>query len=166
MKSSNGDKRPNRGARLSVRSSAGVHSEHARWLPMILLFSVLLASCVHWPDVNEDCESYGVAESRSPMGNIVQIIPLGRADLDRICGAVRSQVVSVHPEAVVNGCAIPQRDGSVLAYYREGDRCAMNHELCHALHGTNHTGRYLEELAAGIPMPYCPGMQLAGLSRR
>jgi hypothetical protein len=133
---------------------------------MILLFSVLLASCVHWPDVNKDCESYGVAESRSPMGNKVQLIPLGRADLDRICGGVRSQVASVHPKAEVNGCAIPQRDGSVLAYYREGDRCAMNHELCHTLHGTNHTGRYLEELAAGIPMPYCPGMQLAGLSRR
>jgi hypothetical protein len=166
MRSSRGIQRPNGGARFSAGSAAGVHSECAGWLPTILLLSLFLASCVHWPEVNEDCESYGVAESRTPMGYKVHAMPLGRADLDRICGAVRSQVAGVHPEALVNGCAIPQRDGSVLAYYRDGDRCAMNHELCHALHGTNHTERYLEELAAGIPMPYCPAMQLAGLNRR
>lgn len=156
----------NRGERLSLASAAGDRSKCARRLPLILLFGVFLASCVHWPDISQDCESYGVTESRTSMGNQVHAIPLGRADLDRFCSGVQSQVASIHPQAEVNGCAIPQRDGSVLAYYREGDRCAMNHELCHALHGSHHTDRYLEELAAGVPMPYCPGTQLAGLGSR
>lgn len=159
-------RRPNAAARFLLGSITWIHGERARWLPVILLLGVSLASCAHLPDINEDCESYGVVESGRPMGQKVHAQPLTRADLDRICGAARAQYAGVQTGTMVNGCAIPQPDGSVLAYYRDGDRCAMNHELCHALHGTGHTERYLEDLSAGIPMPYCPGIQLAGLNRR
>lgn len=133
------------------------------WPVLVLLAATCLPGCMHWPDINEDCESYGVAESRMPMGNVVHLIPLQRADLDEICVDAQSPAAGRHPLTVINGCTIPMRDGRVLAYYRDGDRCAMNHELCHARHGVEHTGRYLEELALGIPMPYCPRNQLAGL---
>jgi hypothetical protein len=43
----------------------------------------------------------------------------------------------------------------------------MHHELCHALHGTTHTQRYLDDVEKGVPLPYCPPNQFAtGVSGR
>ncbi|MDT8320698.1 MAG: hypothetical protein RQ826_09270 [Xanthomonadales bacterium] len=152
--------------RFSTFTASAKGGERTGWPLLVLLAAMCVSGCMHWPDINEDCESYGVTESRMPMGRMVHLIPLQRADLDEICIDAQSAAADSHPLNVINGCTIPMRDGRVLAYYRDGDRCAMNHELCHAKHGVEHTVRYLDELAAGVPMPYCPNNQLAGLKTR
>lgn len=143
------------------RGAIAVPSADARRILIVLLCStVSLMGCVHWPDIATDCESYGVIESGEPMGNIVTIEPLFRDQLDVQCAGVTEAAAHLNPDAQVTGCAIPQDNGVVRAYYWKGDRCAMNHELCHAKHGSGHTERYLTELEQGVPMPYCPENQL------
>jgi hypothetical protein len=131
-----------------------------RLLTLLFISTVTLMGCIHWPDIATDCESYGVIESGEPMGTIVTIEPLFSDQLDIQCAGVTEAAAHLNPDARISGCAIPHDNGVVRAYYWTGDRCAMNHELCHAKHGSGHTERYLRELQAGVPMPYCPENQL------
>ena len=126
------------------------------------LFSgtIVLAGCVHWPDIATDCASYGVMEKHQPMGARVSVEPLFRDELDAQCAAVREAAARFNPEARISGCVIPQPDGTATVYYWAGDTCALNHELCHARHGSGHTERYLSDLEQGVPTPYCPENQL------
>lgn len=121
---------------------------------------ILLSACISWPEVATECDAYGVPEDNQPMGGVVHLEPLYRDQLDAQCADVKEATAKINPDAQISGCAIPQEDGSVAAYYWVGDRCAMNHELCHAKHGTGHTERYLQDLESGVPMPYCPTNQL------
>ncbi len=123
------------------------------------LVPLLFSACVHWPDIASDCESYGVLENETPMGTINRVEPLYREQLDQACAGV--DFSNAAHGTKVSGCAIPHADGGVDVFYWVGDRCAMNHELCHAKHGSGHTDRYLQELKDGVPMPYCPSNQLS-----
>jgi hypothetical protein len=122
---------------------------------------LLFAGCVHWPDIAYDCESYGVREDNQPMGPMLAIEALYRDELDVNCAGVKEAVAQINHEAQVAGCVVPRQNGTVAAYYWVGDRCAMNHELCHVKHGTGHTERYDKDLKNGVPMPYCPVNQLS-----
>lgn len=131
------------------------------WKPVLILSgSMVLTGCVHWPDIASECEQYGVMESNQPMGQIVHLQPLYRDQLDVVCADVKDATAKINPDAQISGCAISKDDGSVNAYYWVGDKCAMNHELCHAIHGAEHTERYLQELKIGMSRPYCPANQL------
>ena len=57
---------------------------------------VLLAGCVHWPDIATDCESYGVSENYSPMGTLAHIEPLYRDELDVRCAGVARERSAGH----------------------------------------------------------------------
>lgn len=122
--------------------------------------SVLLTGCVHWPDVASECDAYGVTEANQPMGNLVVTEPLFREELDVVCADVKEATARINPDAQISGCVVPEGSGIAKAYYWTGDRCALNHELCHAKHGPGHTDRYLSDLERGVPMPYCPENQL------
>lgn len=133
-------------------------------LPALLFVPMLFSACVHWPDIASDCESYGVVENYVSLGNVTQVQPLYRKELEEACAGVDFSNAAHGTE--ISGCTIPQADGKVDVFYWVGDRCAMNHELCHAKHGAGHTDRYLQELKDGVPMPYCPQNQLTlGLSK-
>jgi len=150
-----------RSSRASICKTLGISS--------LFCLPIVFTACVSWPDIAYDCESYGVSENNQPMGNLVHIEPQNREQLDVSCQAAENATAkyNTHGETHFNGCAIPYRDGTVLAYYRVGDKCAKNHELCHAIHGTEHTERYKQQLESGVPMPYCPSNQLklSGLAR-
>ncbi len=120
---------------------------------------MLLSACVHWPDIAYECEAYGVVENNQPMGALLEIKPLYRDELEAKCADVKHAMAQINPDAKVSGCVVDREDGAVEAYYWVGDRCAMNHELCHVMHGADHTERYDRELASGVPMPYCPQNQ-------
>ncbi len=128
-------------------------------LVAVAVLPLLFSACVHWPDIATDCESYGVLESGNSMGQINQVEPLYRDQLEETCAGVDFPAAAEGTK--VSGCAIPKDDGSVDVYYWAGDRCALNHELCHAKHGSGHTERYLQELKDGIAMPYCPQNQMS-----
>lgn len=130
------------------------------FLATLFTGTLILAGCVHWPDVATDCDAYGVAERNQPMGSLVIAEPLFRDELDVRCADVREATARINPNAQVSGCVIPGTDGIARAYYWKGDTCAFNHELCHAKHGPEHTERYLADLQRGIAMPYCPESQL------
>ena len=133
-----------------------------RWLVQLAALSalpLLFTACVHWPDIATDCASYGVSEDRAPMGYVVRLEPLFRSELDQACAGVDHTNAAYG--TAVSGCVIAHANGLVDAYYWVGDRCAMNHELCHAKHGPGHTERYVRELRDGVPMPYCPPNQLS-----
>jgi hypothetical protein len=125
----------------------------------ISVLPLLFSACVHWPDIATDCESYGVLESGNAMGEVNLVEPLYRDQLDETCSGVSFPTAAEGTK--VSGCTIPKNDGSVDVYYWVGDRCALNHELCHAKHGYGHTDRYEQELKEGIAMPYCPQNQLS-----
>lgn len=131
-------------------------------LPLATLFcgALALSGCLHWPEVATECDAYGVAENHQPMGTVVVAEPLFRDDLDVACVGVTEPAARAHPDSKVSGCVIPQGNGVVTAYYWTGDKCALQHELCHAVHGPDHTERYLADLERGAPMPYCPENQL------
>lgn len=124
--------------------------------------ALLLGGCVHWPDIATECDAYGVTENHQPMGTVVLVEPLFRDELEIQCAGVKAAVARINPDARISGCVIPQPDGAAKAYYWTGDKCALNHELCHAAHGPGHTERYLSDLERGVPMPYCPENQLFG----
>jgi hypothetical protein len=115
-----------------------------------------LSACVHWPDVTTDCAPYGVAENHQPLGQHVIAKAVYRDELDARCVGTGNAHLRVRADSTVVGCVVPYPDGTVYAYYWAGDRCAMNHELCHAIHGTEHTQSYLDDLASGVAAPYCP----------
>lgn len=125
---------------------------------------LLITGCAALPEPGTQCESYGVREDHAPMGTRVHIEPLYTDELNIHCAAVELAVKQHNSEAQIRGCVIPRASGDVSAYYRVGDHCAMNHELCHAIHGSRHTSRYLRDLQNGVPMPYCPGNQLISAS--
>jgi len=127
---------------------------------LVLLFSFFLGACAGYPKITTDCASYGVTEAGQPMGEVVHIAPLTLNELQLRCAVVEEAMVSAQVATEIHGCTIPHRNGFIEAYYWVGDNCAMQHELCHARHGTGHTERYLRELSAGIPRPYCPINQL------
>lgn len=131
----------------------------ARLLALSIL-TLLLVGCVTWPDIATDCEAYGVVEDHHPMGSIVNIEPLHREELNARCSEVKYAIAMIQPDAQIRGCVMPAINGTVSAFYSVGDRCAMNHELCHAMHGRRHTERYVRDLERGIPTPYCPQNQL------
>ena len=148
--------------RISQAQDALVTTRQSAKGFMALLFSgtVFLAGCVHWPDIATECEAYGVTEADEPMGSIVVVEPLFRDQLDMQCADVKEATARINPDAQISGCVIPEHGGVAKAYYWKGDRCALNHELCHAKHGPGHTERYLSDLERGVPMPYCPENQL------
>lgn len=149
-----------KGYQTTYTNSAGnIFARTCKQLFMISL-PILLSACVHWPEVATDCAAYGVTEDNQPMGSVVHLEALYRDQLDVLCADVKEATAKINPDAQISGCAIPKSDGSVAAYYWVGDRCAMNHELCHAKHGSGHTERYLKDLENGHPMPYCPTNQL------
>lgn len=130
---------------------------HAGIRPLTLsCLTLILAGCVHWPDIATDCESYGVVENNQPMGHLMRIEPLYSDELEIRCRGVKNAIAMVNPDAQIRGCVIPETNAIVAAYYSVGDRCAKYHEMCHAMHGREHTQRYTRELEQGIPMPYCP----------
>ena len=131
-------------------------------LRLLMLAAIMFASaaCVHWPDVASDCQSYGVLETHQPMGHSVEIEPLYHDELDARCRDAKDAIAMVNPGAEIKGCVIPKDSGVVAAYYSVGDQCAKFHEICHAMHGSGHTERYERDLEQGIPMPYCPRVQL------
>lgn len=131
-----------------------------KFLAVVFCSSVVLAGCLHWPDVATECDAYGVMENHEPMGTVVIAEPLFRDQLDVQCADVKEAAAEINPNAQVSGCVISQDDGIVRAYYWTGDKCALNHELCHAAHGPEHTEQYLADLESGVPMPYCPENQL------
>ena len=90
------------------------------------------------------------------MASHIFVQPLQQDELGDACASVRHNVTMVHAQAEVTGCLIPRHNGTALAFYRAGDVCAMRHEICHALHGPKHTDRYLQDLANGMSLPYCP----------
>lgn len=154
-----------KGSTTGQSSKQGIFSSKACKRLFIFSIPILLSACVHWPEVATDCDAYGVTEDNQPMGSIVHLEPLFRDELDVLCADVKEATAKINPDARISGCAIPKEDGSVAAYYWVGDRCAMNHELCHAKHGTGHTERYMQDLERGVPMPYCPTNQLKLSSR-
>ena len=125
----------------------------------ISVLPLFFSACVHWPDIATDCESYGVVESGESMGQVNLVEPLYRDQLNQACADVDFENAAHGTE--ISGCTVPQDNGSIEVYYWVGDRCALNHELCHAKHGSGHTDRYLQELKDGIVMPYCPRNQLS-----
>jgi hypothetical protein len=143
-----------------TRSSDRSRSNAVRSIFVLCCLPVVLTACVHWPDIATECESYGVSEGHQPMGNIVVAEPLYRDELESKCEGAEHATARINPDAKISGCAVSREDGIVHAYYWVGDRCAMNHELCHAMHGAGHTARYERELADGVTMPYCPSNQL------
>ncbi len=134
---------------------------HSIALSCLLL---LMTGCTTLPELGTQCESYGVREDHLPMGTKVHIEPLYSDELRIHCADVKLAVSQHNSNANIRGCVIPGRSGLVSAYYRVGDHCAMNHELCHAIHGPGHTPRYLRDLRNGVPMPYCPENQLTHIS--
>lgn len=128
-------------------------------LVTISVLPLLLTACIHWPEIATECEEYGVIEGNSPMGSVVHVEPLDHDELNTRCAGVDHSNAAGGTE--IRGCVIPQSNGMVNAFYSVGDRCAMNHELCHAKHGSGHTERYVKELRDGVPMPYCPSNQLS-----
>ena len=122
--------------------------------------TLLLAGCVHWPDIASDCESYGVLENNQPMGHSMKVEALYSDELNVRCKDVKDAIAVINPDSEIRGCVIPKMNGTVAAYYSVGDRCAMYHEMCHAMHGPGHSERYTRELEQSIPMPYCPKNQL------
>lgn len=130
------------------------------FLAVVFCSAVALAGCLHWPDVATECDAYGVMENHEPMGTVVIAEPLFRDQLDVQCANIKEAAAEINPNAQVSGCVISQDDGIVRAYYWTGDKCALNHELCHAAHGPEHTEQYLADLESGVPMPYCPENQL------
>lgn len=123
---------------------------------------LLFAACVHWPDVSTECSLYGVAENQRPLGHIVVAKAVFHDELYARCGEIARDSLKINAAGTIAGCVVPHPDGTVYAYYRVGDRCALNHELCHALHGIEHTGRYLEDLTRGAAAPYCPPNPFSG----
>ncbi len=93
------------------------------------------------------------------MGTVAHLEPLFRDELNIRCAGVNLDHAATGTE--ISGCTIPRANGTVEAYYWAGDTCAMEHELCHIKHGPGHTERYLRELQAGVPMPYCPSNPLS-----
>ncbi len=130
---------------------------HSIALSCLLL---LMTGCATLPEPGTQCESYGVREDHLPMGTKVHIEPLYSDELRIHCADVKHAVAKHNVNAQIRGCVIPGKSGVVSAFYRVGDHCAMNHELCHAIHGPGHTSRYLRDLRNGVPMPYCPENQL------
>jgi len=79
-----------------------------------------------------------------PLAPLASINELPDSLIERRCGKSRA------------GCAVTE-DGVVKVYYRNGDECALRHELCHAMHGERHTLDYTRRVIAGDPRPYCGG---------
>lgn len=79
---------------------------------------------------------YGV-KLGSP-GVLKTVNELPTSDIETVCGTNQM------------GCV---KDGHV--YYREGDECALRHELCHVMNGPFHTVKYHQQLIAGKAT--CPG---------
>ena len=149
--------------KVNGRQRPAPHNASFGRLITLSVVPLLFTACVHWPDIATDCESYGVTEANTPMGSVVRLEPLYRDELNTRCAGVDHSSAASGTE--LSGCAIAQKDGTVDAYYWVGDRCAMNHELCHAKHGRGHTDRYTRELRDGVPMPYCPYNQLLSVKR-
>ena len=148
-----------KGTIKSALSGAKHHERHNHRV-LLSLLPFLFAGCVHWPDIATDCEAYGVLETGQPMAHYGRIEPLSADELDRQCESINAAVAKINPDAQIRGCVIPEADGMVSAYYSVGDQCARNHELCHVMHGTEHTARYLEKAENNHPRPYCPENQL------
>lgn len=126
----------------------------------LIFLPFLFSGCVHWPDIATECDAYGVREDHQPLGSLIRVEAVYGDELEIRCAAAKVAAVRNHPDLRIRGCVIPYTNGMVYAYYSVNDRCAMYHEMCHAIHGLNHTDRYLQDLEKGTPMPYCPGNQL------
>jgi hypothetical protein len=132
---------------------------------LIIVLPIFLFGCVHWPDIASNCEAYGVLETHDPIAHFGRIEPLAADQLELRCASIKETATQLNPGATIKGCVVLMADGSVSAYYSEGDTCAKNHELCHILHGFEHTASYLEKASINHPRPYCPENQLTLLVR-
>lgn len=73
-----------------------------------------------------DCESYGVRVTHAGLGQLASVSELRDSDIERICGPGKS------------GCTTHYVD-TARVYYRAGDNWTLRHELCHVMHGEDHT---------------------------
>jgi len=88
---------------------------------------LLLSGCAHtWNSVD-----YGVAMNGNA-GVLRSINELPDSEIEQICGSGKI------------GC---EKDGHV--FYRNGDECALRHELFHVMNGGQHTVKYHQNLIAG-----------------
>ena len=105
-----------------------------KYLPLILI----LSSCAHtWNPLD-----YGVYPQQ-PIGSLVAISELFDSEIHRICGKGKS------------GCVKQQGKGYAI-YYRNGDECALRHELMHIMYGLKHTVAYMQRVISNVPNPGCP----------
>ena len=112
-----------------------------RPLRLLAIPLLLTSSCATWNPVD-----YGV-QPGEPIGYLRSINELPDSEIERICGPKRAGCVrpdSIYPSNVWD------------LYYREGDDCALRHELMHIMYGLHHTVRYQQRLIQGDPRPYCP----------
>jgi len=77
------------------------------------------------------------------LGQLSAINELPDSEIERVCGQGKA------------GCSIEMVD-TVRVYYRTGDDRTMRHELCHVMHGRQHTVDYTQRVIAGDPRPICP----------
>jgi len=119
---------------------------------ILILILILLASCQKYPDPNEPggCEPYGVEELNHPMGEINSINEVYDSEVVKFCGH------SGWVDRQLEGCAKINENDTVDIYYRTGDKCTLNHEICHAKHGKQHTNRYIKDLLNKHPRAACP----------
>lgn len=152
-----------------ARTISGACYGRAPFHVFILLCAALaLNGCVHYPDIQvaHSCEAYGVAENHEAMGSVVHMTPLGQQELQKTCMTAPGVAARLSNGQQIRGCVFTGRNGELYGYYSAGDRCAMYHEMCHALHGVEHTHRYRQDIENGVPMPYCPSNQLSLVAGR
>ncbi|MBT8039081.1 MAG: hypothetical protein KJN78_02440 [Gammaproteobacteria bacterium] len=125
------------------------------------IIALLNSACVSWPDIESNCDAYGVVETYQPMASRIHVQGLPHDELRKVCSGGNGPRALMRDRFIVKGCVIPTGNDSVYAYYAQGDRCAELHERCHARHGTRHTDRYMHDLFSDKPMPYCPKNQLS-----
>ena len=89
------------------------------------------------------CEQYGVRELGQSLGPVIEAREVYASELESLCGVLKA------------GCVKPEAAG-VRVYWRYDDHCAKAHEYCHVDHGLYHTVRYMQDVIADHPLPYCP----------
>ena len=152
-----------------TRTVIGACSSRAPFHVFILVCVVYaLTGCVHYPDIQvaHSCEAYGVAENHEAMGSVLHMKPLGQEELQKTCMTAPGVAAQVRDGQHIRGCVFTGTNGELYGYYSAGDRCSMYHEMCHAMHGEGHTHRYEQDLANGVPMPYCPSNQISLVAGR
>lgn len=85
---------------------------------------------------------YGVYPGQ-PIGPLAAINEQSDSEIERVCG--KGKV----------GC-VKKQGKSYAIYYRNGDECALRHELMHIMNGFRHTVKYNQRVISNAPSPHCP----------